>query len=69
MPTYSFTIWDGDTFVHNEELPDDNAAWQKAVKTVRDAEFRLSSRGSEWSLVVAREKKALWRIDVSAKKL
>ena len=69
MPLYSFTIWDGATLVRTEDLPDDKAAWGKAIQTVREAKFALSPRGSEWSLVVARNEKALYRIDVSAKKL
>ena len=67
MAQYSFTISDGEPFVHSEELPDDKAAWREAVRTVRDAQARLSPSGSEWSLV--RGEKALYRIDVTAKTL
>jgi hypothetical protein len=69
MPQYSFTIWDGNTLAHSEELPDDKAAWKKAVDTVRQGQSMLSPEGSEWSLVVARGAKPLFRIDLRARKL
>ena len=69
MPQYLFTIWDGDTFVHREDLPNDEAAWTEAHELVGDAKSKLSPKGSEWSLVVARGEEPLYRIDVRMSKL
>jgi hypothetical protein len=69
MPKYSFLISDGDTFSDTEDLPDDETAWRQAVHTVRDIESTLSSRGGNWSIVVDREDKPIFRIDVWAQKL
>jgi hypothetical protein len=69
MTKYSFRITNGDSFSDTEELPNDEAAWQQAVHTVRDIESVLSSRGGDWSLVVDREDKPIFRIDVRAQRL
>jgi len=69
MVRYSFTISDGDTFSDTEELPDDEMAWRQAVHTVRDIESALPSSGGEWSLVVARGDKPIYRIVVRSEKL
>jgi hypothetical protein len=69
MPQYSFTTWDGNTVVHSEELPDDKAAWEKAVEIVHQGQSMLSPKGSEWSLVVARGDKPIYRIDMRSRKL
>lgn len=69
MVRYSFKITDGGDFSDSEELPDDEAAWHQALRTVRDIESTLSSNGGDWSLVVHREGDPLYRIDVRAQKL
>ncbi|OPY98820.1 hypothetical protein A5906_30055 [Bradyrhizobium sacchari] len=69
MTRYSFLITDGDDFSDNEELPDDEAAWHQALRTVRDIESTLSSTGGKWSLVVHRDDSPLYRIDVRAQRL
>jgi uncharacterized protein DUF6894 len=72
MPQYFFNITNGHPFKDplGEDLPDDNAAWEQAVKTVRDIESSLDLDGSRhWSLEVKREATSIFRIDVSAKRL
>ncbi|QQO13243.1 hypothetical protein JJB99_28105 [Bradyrhizobium diazoefficiens] len=69
MARYSFKIEDGEEFSDSEELPDDEAAWYQALRTVRDIESTLRSTGGAWSLVVVREGDPLYRIDVRAQKL
>ncbi|MBR1128443.1 DUF6894 family protein [Bradyrhizobium iriomotense] len=69
MARYSFKISDGGDFSDSEELPNDEAAWHQALRTVRDIESTLSSDGGDWSLVVHREGDPLYRIDVRAQKL
>jgi hypothetical protein len=44
-------------------------AWRQAVHTVRDIESALPSSGGEWSLVVARGDKPIYRIVVRSEKL
>ncbi|MDA9420738.1 MULTISPECIES: DUF6894 family protein [Bradyrhizobium] len=69
MTRYSFMISDGGVFSDSEELPDDEAAWHQAVRTVRDIETTLSSTGGDWSLVVHRGGHPLYRIDVRVQRL
>lgn len=69
MARYSFTISNGETFRDTEELPDDEAAWKEALHTMRDVETALSSGGGEWSLIVSRDHKPIYRIDVRTKKI
>ncbi|MBO4222016.1 DUF6894 family protein [Bradyrhizobium neotropicale] len=72
MPRYFFHISNGHPFrdTQGEELPDDNAAWQEALKTMRDVESSLRLDGShEWSIEVKRGDTAIFRIDVSATKI
>ena len=69
MARYDFEILNGGVFVDSEELPNDEAAWREAARTVRDVEISLSSYGGEWSLVVSRDGKAIYRINVSVERL
>jgi uncharacterized protein DUF6894 len=69
MTKYLFRISNGGTSSDTEELPNDEAAWRLAVNTVRDIESALSSCGGHWSIVVDREDKAIFRIDVRAQRL
>ncbi|MEY9594440.1 hypothetical protein ABIA06_006731 [Bradyrhizobium yuanmingense] len=66
MPLYTFTISAGEDFSDTQDLPDDEAAWQQAVRTLKDAESALSSGKLSWSLVVEREECVCLRIDVGA---
>jgi uncharacterized protein DUF6894 len=71
MPQYFFNITNGHPFKDplGEDLPDDDAAWEQAVKTVRDIEASLNLDGSsEWSLEVKRGQTSIFRIDVSAQR-
>jgi len=67
---YYFKIVDGGQFTDSEgqELPDDDAAWQQALQTVRDVEGTLTLGGT-WSIEVRREQKPILRIDVSAQRI
>jgi hypothetical protein len=67
---YYFKIVDGSQFTDSEgqELPDDDAAWQQALQTVRDVEATLTLGGT-WSIEVRRERKPILRIDVSAQRI
>lgn len=69
MTRYTFKITNGEDFSDSEELSDDDAAWEQALRTVRDIESALRSAGGEWSLVVLRDGSPLYRIDVRAEKL
>ena len=69
MARYTFELSNGGSFVHQQELSSDEAAWRQAILTVRDIETSLSSGGGEWSLVVSREENAIYRIDVRAERL
>ena len=69
MVEYCFTISNGEGFSDTEDLPDDDAAWRQALQTVRDIETSLRPGGGRWSLVVAREQRAIYRIEVRAEKL
>ncbi|MBR1174359.1 tRNA 5-methylaminomethyl-2-thiouridine synthase [Bradyrhizobium sp. KB893862 SZCCT0404] len=69
MVQYLFTISNGGDFSDTEDLPDDEAAWRQALQTVRDIETSLRSGGGRWSLVVAREQRPIYRIEVRADKL
>ena len=70
MSRYYFKIVDGGQFTDSEgqELPDDDAAWQQALQTVRDVEGTLTLGGT-WSIEVRREQKPILRIDVSAQRI
>ena len=71
MPRYFFDISNGHPF-HDpagEELADDNAAWQEALRTVRDIEANLHlDSASVWSVEVKRGERSIFRIDVSARR-
>jgi hypothetical protein len=72
MARYFFHISNGQPFSDPEgqELPNDRAAWQEAIRTVRDVETTLDLEGSPcWSLEVQRDGRSIFRIDVSARKL
>ena len=69
MTRYTFTIKNGEDFSDSEELADDDAAWELALRTVRDIESTFRSNGGDWSLVVLRGDSPLYRIDVRARKL
>lgn len=72
MARYYFSISNGQPFSDRdgEELPDDHAAWQEALRTVRDVESALDlNEASNWSLEVKRGDTPIFRIHVSAKKL
>lgn len=69
MPRYIFEITNGSAFSDNQELADDEAAWEQALRTVRDVESALRPAGGDWSLVVLRDDGPLYRIDVRARKL
>jgi hypothetical protein len=71
MPRYFFHISNGHPFkdARGEDLQDDNAAWEQALRTVRDVESVLDLDGSSvWSLEVKREDTSIFRIDVSAQR-
>jgi hypothetical protein len=69
MTSYKFQISNGSDFSDEEDLPDDEAAWREALKTVRDIEATLNSKGGDWALVVTRGDVPLYRIDVKARRL
>ena len=72
MALYFFHISNGHPFTDSagEELPDDAAAWDQAVRTVRDVESSLNLGDSNrWSLEVNRGDTPIFRIDVAAHKL
>ncbi|MHC2467780.1 hypothetical protein ACVIHD_006792 [Bradyrhizobium embrapense] len=72
MSKYYFHISNGHPFddPEGEELPNDEAAWEVAVMTVRDIESNLNlDQSSQWSVSVTREDTPVFRIDVSAKRL
>ena len=69
MVQYLFTISNGEDFSDTGVLPDDEAAWRQALQTVRDIETSLRPGAGPWSLVVAREHKPIYRIEVRAEKL
>jgi hypothetical protein len=69
MPRYFFHITRGHPFRdrQGEELRDDQAAWDEALRTVRDIEASLDLNGSsEWSLEVRRGARPIFQINVSA---
>ncbi|QOG23422.1 DUF6894 family protein [Bradyrhizobium sp. SEMIA] len=68
MTQYSFKVSNGELSYETQELPDDEAAWREAVRTVKDVETNLHSGGGSWSLVVTRDGNPLYRIDVRAQK-
>ena len=68
MAQYTFTISDGDPFTP-EDVRDDTHAWKEAIRTVRDVESSLPAGGGTWSLVVARDGRPIYRIEVLAQKL
>ncbi|MGY3604415.1 MULTISPECIES: DUF6894 family protein [unclassified Bradyrhizobium] len=71
MPHYFFHISNGHPFkdTSGEELPDDNAAWQEALRTVRDIEVNLDLDGANvWSVEVKREDRSIFQIHVSARR-
>jgi hypothetical protein len=72
MPRYFFHISNGRPFLDptGEELQDDDAAWEQALRTVRDIESVLCLDGSSvWCLEVKREETSIFRIDVSARRI
>jgi len=66
MPLYTFTISAGEDFTDRQDLPDDEAAWLQAIRTLKDAESAMISGKLSWSLVVVREECVCFRIDVGA---
>ena len=71
MPRYFFDISGGAPFSDpdGEELPHDQAAWDEALRTVRDVETTLDpDKWPRWSLEVKRDGMTIFRIDVSARK-
>jgi hypothetical protein len=60
MPRYTFTIANGESFSDTSELPDDQAAWSEALRTMKDVD-RLQAGGS-WTLVVYRGDIPIYRI-------
>jgi hypothetical protein len=71
VPKYFFNITNGHPFrdAVGEDLPDDSAAWEQAVRTVRDIEASLNLDGSsKWSLEVKRDETSIFRIDVAAQR-
>jgi hypothetical protein len=71
MSNYQFRISSGHPFESPaEDLPDDEAAWEQAVATVRDIDSNLSlDKSPDWSIEVRRDGTPIFRIDVSAKRL
>jgi DNA transposition AAA+ family ATPase len=72
MPLYFFDISGGGPAMDavGEELPDDEAAWQEAVRTARDVEWTLNPERSPHSVLeVKRDRRMLFRIEVSAPKI
>lgn len=71
MPRYYFHI-DHTVAPHvdddGSELPDDDVAWDEAVRFIRDCEDRIRP-GDKWMLEVRRERVPLYRISVVAEKL
>ena len=68
MPQYGFKISNGELTDATAELPDDDAAWREAVQTIKDVEATLQP-GGRWTLVVTKEGKPLFHIDVAARRL
>lgn len=66
MPRYSFTISAGEEFSVTQDLPDDGAAREQAIRTMRDAESALRFGALHWSLIVTKDDVLLFRIDVRA---
>jgi hypothetical protein len=69
MASYSFQISGSGDFASSLELPDDEAAWREALRTVKDVEYALPSAGAAWSLTVHRESVPIYRIDVRTERL
>jgi len=72
MPRYYFHISSGHPFEDpaGEELADDDAAWQEALRTVRDIEANLDLDGANvWSVEVKRGDTSIFRIDVTARRI
>jgi hypothetical protein len=71
MPRYFFHISNGHPFKDpaGEELPHDDAAWEEALRTVRDIEANLDlDSANVWSVEVKRGDRSIFRIDVSARR-
>jgi hypothetical protein len=72
MPRYFYHISNGHPFedTTGEDLPDDHAAWEEALRTVRDIEQTLRLDGANaWSVEVQRGDKPIFRIDVWARRI
>jgi hypothetical protein len=69
MSKYSFHISNGEPFTDAEELPDDDAACQQALKTVRDIEASLWPNGGDWSIEVRREDRPIFQVDVHVRRI
>lgn len=69
MTQYAFHISNGGAFTDSEEFADDEAACREALRTVRDIESALQTKGGEWSLEVRRDSTPILRIDVTVRRL
>jgi Domain of unknown function (DUF6894) len=65
MPTYQFKISGSKPFLDTDvQLPCSKAAWEEALRLVRDIETTLQP-GDSWTLDVGEEGTAIFRISVT----
>jgi hypothetical protein len=65
MPTYQFRISGSNPFYDADmQLPSSEAAWEEALRLVRDIEDSLRP-GDSWTLNVGEEGMAIFRISVT----
>ena len=69
MTQYAFHISNGEAFSDAEEFADDEAACREALRTVRDIESAVQTKGGKWSLEVRRETTPIFQIDVTVRRL
>ena len=68
MRTFQFTIADSKLFTDEVQLPSEEAAWEEALRLVRDVETSMKLNES-WVLTVSERGSQLFRINVTTQDL
>jgi hypothetical protein len=68
MRTFKFTIADSKVFTDEAQLPSEEAAWQEALRLVRDVESSLKPNET-WVLTVSEGNHPIFRINVRTEDL
>jgi hypothetical protein len=68
MRTFKFTIADAKLFTGEAQFSSEEAAWQEALRLVRDIETSLKPREG-WVLTVSEDEQPIFRISIATEDL